>query len=262
MISLFSRFMRSVMVVLVTLVASLETLYRVFVRKGEGVDEIFREWGQEILELARVRVHVEGLEHLPKEPGLILFHHASLLDIPVLYASLPGRRIRFGAKSELFKIPIFGRTMRSVGTLSIERGDPQQVRQLYEKVAKERPDGIDFALAPEGTRQALNAIGPFKTGPFVFAISAQTVIVPVVIAHASEVLSKTDWIFQSDGIQIRIRVLPPFQTQGLRLEDRMRLKQKVREAMMQALNELTSSSRLGQGTSGGLVGSEPPLLPN
>lgn len=240
--SLASRLMRSVTVVVVTFAASIETLFRLTFFHRQGVDFLFRSWGRELLNLARAKLHVEGLENLPEENCLFVFHHSSLLDIPVLYAALPDRQIRFGAKSELFRIPIFGRSIRAVGTLPISREEPKEVRRLYEETAKNRPSGIDYALAAEGTRQDTNQIGNFKTGPFIFAITAQVPIVPVVIAHADQVLSKADWIFQKDRVTIRVRVLPAVATSGMGLDQRMNLKFQVREMMQEGLSDLISSS--------------------
>lgn len=242
MISFFSRFMRSLTVAVITLTGSIENLFRISFLKGHGIDRVFREWAKEVMSLARAEVIVDGLENLPEERGLFLFHHSSLLDIPTLYFSFPSRKIRFGAKSELFNIPIFGRSMRATGTLPIARGEPRAVKKLYEELAKSRPEGLDYALAAEGTRQDRNQIGNFKTGPFVFAISAQMPIFPVVITKANDILSKADWIFQNDGIKVRVKILPAVRTEGMTLDDRLKLKEQVRGMMVDGLSELVSKS--------------------
>lgn len=248
MIFIISRVMRSLTVLVVTFFGAIENLVRVSFMGGRGIDLVFREWAKEVMNLARAEVLVEGTEFLSEQRGLFLFHHASLLDIPTMYVALPTRQIRFGAKSELFNIPVFGRSIRAAGTLPIARGEPKTVRKLYEEVAKNRPDGIDFALAAEGTRQEKNQIGNLKTGPFVFAISAQMPIYPVIITRANEILSKTDWIFQADGVKVIVKILPPIDTKGLTMDDRLKLKEQVREQMVRGLNELISKSDLGHST--------------
>ena len=48
----------------------------------------------------------------PDEPHIFASNHVSWFDVPSLAKVLP--RNKFIAKSELFKVPIFGRAMRAV----------------------------------------------------------------------------------------------------------------------------------------------------
>ena len=198
-------------------------------------------WCQGILWSAGLRVKVEGEENLPERNAAFLFNHASLLDIPVIAASLPVD-LRFAAKKELFKIPIFGQGIKSVGTLPIDRSNRQKTIGVY-KEATERvqSDGLSIALAPEGTRQREEALGPFKSGPFIFAIQAQLPIVPVVIKGVREALPKKSLMINCGCWQreITLKILPAIDTRDYPLESRKDLKDKVRHKMVQAFEQLS-----------------------
>ena len=143
-----------------------------------------------MLILSGIRVEVSGVENLPKDTGfLYLFTHSSHFDIPVMMAHSP-RGFRFGAKSELFKIPVFGHAVALSGTLPITREDRKKVMKVYEEAEKRVANGEVFALAPEGGRRTGSEIKPFKSGPFIFAMNAKMPIVPVILCGVSGVMKK------------------------------------------------------------------------
>ncbi|MGE3756278.1 MAG: lysophospholipid acyltransferase family protein, partial [Pseudobdellovibrionaceae bacterium] len=125
-------------------------------------------WGIVSCSVFRVKIRVHGKENLPKAGGLVLFNHQSLIDIIILQY-ITGR-IKFGAKIELFKVPFFGPAMRLSGMLPIARDNVQDVIRVYKEAEARAAQGELFALAPEGTRQKVDQLGPFKSGPFIFAI--------------------------------------------------------------------------------------------
>ena len=138
-----------------------------------------------IVGFLNLKIKVQGLENIPsgQKGSLILFKHTSHLDIPILVSSLP-MDFRFGAKIELFKVPIFGTGMKLVKTLPIDRGDRDKVLALYKKSVPNVEQGLSYALAPEGTRKSMDELGGFVTGPFLFALQAQADILPVFISGA------------------------------------------------------------------------------
>ena len=193
-------------------------------------------WAWPLIKLSGVRVVVRGAERVRRDgPGfLLLFNHGSLFDILVLYLYVP-RSFRFGAKIELFKIPIFGTAMRLVGVLPIDRRNRTRVMKIYEEATARVTAGECFALAPEGTRQATPGLGPFKRGPFEFAINAQVDIVPVVIAGANEVLPPNG-VFINVGKWRRTVILEigePLTGRGLAIEDANALLERTRAQMLE-----------------------------
>src|SRR5690606_10302576 len=117
-----------------------------------------------------VRLTVEGLENLPAEGCIMVFNHSSHFDIFALAAGIT-KSSRFGAKIELFKIPVFNWAMRTVEVLPIRRRQRDQVLKLYEDSVPRVHSGESFYLAGEGSRQPTDQVGEkFKSGPFIFAI--------------------------------------------------------------------------------------------
>ncbi len=194
-------------------------------------NRVIRFWAIGTCKMFGVSVELTGTENIPPSGCLFLFNHTSFFDIFALSAVLPN--IRFGAKKELFSIPIFGKAMERAGILFIDRSDRFEVAKIYEKNRERILRGEKFALAPEGARQVDEILAPFKTGPFVFAISARAPIVPIVIKKASAVLSKKSYIPNPDVLSrtISIEILKPISTEGYEFESRHDLQKKVYEIM-------------------------------
>jgi len=198
-------------------------------------------WSLPLVVLAGVRVEVRGAElvNQSKKGCLILFNHSSLWDIPVLFKGFP-RPFRFGAKVELFKIPVFGWAMRMCGTLPIDRRNRNKVMKVYQEAITRIENGECFALAPEGTRQDGAQLGKFKRGPFEFAINAEADIVPVIIAGALKVLPKhSAWInvgrFRR---RVIVQILPPVNAREYTMETVEALQDRVRAEMEPAFIQL------------------------
>jgi 1-acyl-sn-glycerol-3-phosphate acyltransferase len=68
------------------------------------------------------RVEVTGIEHVPNTGGgiLIAWHPNGLLDPALIISTFP-RTVLFGARHGLFKWPLVGRIMKSLGTVPIYR---------------------------------------------------------------------------------------------------------------------------------------------
>lgn len=190
-------------------------------------------WAHTILKGCGVDVEVRGEEQLPDRGCLFLFNHTSYMDIVIVLGSLKVVP-RFGAKIELFKIPLFGLAMKRVGMLPIARHRREAVLRIYKEAEERVAQGECFALAPEGTRQDTCEIGRFKTGPFIFAIGAQMPIVPLVIAGAMDIQPKGQFLVntKSWSSKVLMDVGSPIETKGLTQDDVADLQQKVRDQMV------------------------------
>jgi 1-acyl-sn-glycerol-3-phosphate acyltransferase len=197
------------------------------------IDWIAIRWGRGSNWLFRLDVRVSGLENLPVEGCLFVFNHTSHLDVTTIHGFIP-KPLRFGAKIELFKIPVFGRTLRLAGILPIERRNRGEVFKVYAEAQKRIANGESFVLAPEGTRQDGTTLGTFKSGPFVLAINSEAMIVPIVLKGLSKAYSK-DNILPSCGVwkpPVELIVLPGTETKNLSLDDRADLQESIRNQML------------------------------
>ncbi|MCC2679315.1 MAG: putative lysophosphatidic acid acyltransferase [Pseudobdellovibrio sp.] len=195
-------------------------------------DKIVMLWAKITCFMSGVKVVVEGRENIPKQGCLFLFNHASFFDIFAMAAELDG--LRFGAKAELFKIPVFGRVMRMIRTLPIARNNREEVIKIYDEAKVRFAHGEQFALSPEGGRfYNPDHLFPFKAGPFLFAMSAAVPLVPVVVNGAYEALPKGSFLFNTYNWRhtITLKILEPVQTAGYNQEQRKELQKIVYERM-------------------------------
>jgi 1-acyl-sn-glycerol-3-phosphate acyltransferase len=206
-------------------------LFRVKNRPGGVYDWSDVDWARDILSAAGTPVIATGLEHIPpNQPVLYAANHSSMFDIWALLATLPGS-IRFVAKKELFKIPLLGRAMRAAGHISIDREGRKKAFEAYDEAARMIRAGTSYPVVfPEGTRSRTGELLPFKNAPFGLAIAAQVPIVPVYVHHTFEILPKG--ALRLRPRPIRLIVGHPIATAGLRPEDRERLREQVRAAMV------------------------------
>lgn len=188
-------------------------------------------WGQICCRMCGVRVTVTGQENIPDEGCLFLFNHSSFFDVFAIAGYLPG--VRFGAKAELFKIPIFSHTMKAMDTLPIARNNRDEVYKIYEEAKIRFANKEQFALSPEGGRFYGRELSPFKAGPFLFAMSAGAPVVPVVIIGAYQALPKGAFLFNRSRLHhsITMTILEPISTAGYTPETRKELQKTVYEKM-------------------------------
>jgi 1-acyl-sn-glycerol-3-phosphate acyltransferase len=195
-------------------------------------------WGILSCWLFGVSVEVLGKDHWRRDSGgVVLFNHTSFFDIFAMAGYLPD--MRFGAKIELFKIPIFGEAMKRIGILPIDRGRREKVFAVYQKSLDRLTAGEKIALAPEGTRTSNpQHLSPFKSGPFIFALQSKVDLIPVVIQGAYEVFPKGQLLPNTDHFfsKIHLHVLPPISTMDQDFDKRASLQSYVRAQMQSVLD--------------------------
>lgn len=215
-----------------TALCSVVTVLIVFFAKRSQIDALITVWTRVFCATVGLRIHVVG-KPSAHQGVLYVFNHSSHLDIPVLCWALAPHQPRFGAKEELFRIPLFGPAIRALGTLKIARGDRAQVFQVYKNAQEKLMRGESFVLAPEGTRQASGKLGEFKSGPFIFAIEAKATLVPVFIEGAGKALAKGDLFINQNrwSSDIKVTFLSPIDAGAFTYEQRGELKERVFQTM-------------------------------
>ncbi len=146
---------------------------------------LFIVWSRIVLILLGVKLNVSGKEHLPeKGPGVIIINHESALDIPIAVAGLQAP-VRFMAKRELFKVPIFGWCLALCNHIPIDRQNRTKAIKSINKVSKNLiRRRIFIIVSPEGTRSHNGQIKPFKKGAFRLADAENLPLIPVTIMGA------------------------------------------------------------------------------
>ena len=124
---------------------------------------------------------VEGKEKLPKDGRFVyVANHRSRFDPMVVMAGLSKYRIAFISKPSNFKIPFFGKILRKLCFLEIDREDPHKaIETVNDAVDILKIGESSIGFYPEGTRSEDGTLGPFHN--FMFRIPKQA-DVPVVVA--------------------------------------------------------------------------------
>jgi 1-acyl-sn-glycerol-3-phosphate acyltransferase len=193
---------------------------------GGVYDECGRRWGVRVLRAAGVTVRTVGMEHIATDhPIVYVSNHQSLIDILALAATIPGK-MRFVAKKELSKVPVFGAALKAAGQIYIDRHNRAKAFEAYEEAAAAVQAGMNAVVFAEGTRSRTGQLLPFKKGPFVFAIASQVPIIPIYCAGTFDVLPKASVWVRPGPITIYYGEQIP--TGGLTYDDRAQLMQTVR----------------------------------
>jgi 1-acyl-sn-glycerol-3-phosphate acyltransferase len=180
-----------------------------------------------------VEVKLVGAENLPDEPCVITPNHASHFDIAALLGHLPGHN-RFAAKKELFREPVLGMVMRTLGMIPIDREDPAQSIALLNKIATGAAGAFSLIMFPEGTRSRDGRMGAFKNGAFTLALQLGRPIVPIAIHGTSSIMPAGQYLSILPGTVV-LEVLEPIQTAGLDVADRVALRDLVHERIARRL---------------------------
>src|SRR5271157_5513006 len=230
--SLFTRlrsyFVYVPLVYLYTLVLGiLSLLSSLFDGSGRLQHWFARLWARMILKTGSIPIQVEGLENIdPSRPVVYAANHLSALDIPVLYATIPGQ-FRIMAKKELFRYPVLGWHLKRSGQIPIVFGDAHASVGSLKRAGRALRKGLPLMVFPEGGRSATGQLQPFMGGAFFAAIAEQVPVVPIAIVGTYEMLPMNS--FHVLPGPVHLIVGQPIPTTGMRLRDMDKLAAQVRE---------------------------------
>src|SRR5262249_38740971 len=116
------------------------------------IDKRLQSWGRACLAIAEMKVDVRGKDAVDwSRAYAIMANHKSLFDRPAIAATIPGS-LRFVAKKELFRVPIWGQAMRAARIISIDRKNRRSAIDSLREAGEIIHSGINIWIAPEGTR--------------------------------------------------------------------------------------------------------------
>src|SRR3984885_4692494 len=142
------------------------------------------------VKLARIRVEVEGRDHIPARPCIFMANHVSNLDPPILLPLFPFRTAFF-IKRSLLRIPFVGYGMRLAGFIPVDRGGRlESARDSVLAASKVLASGVNVFTFREGPRYRNGVLLPFKKGPFYLAMESRAPIIPISIWGSEHMMTK------------------------------------------------------------------------
>ncbi len=172
--------------------------------------------------------------HDPRHPYVVVANHESFVDI-LLISQLPFE-MKWMSKSEFFKIPLLGWMMSLAGDIKLVRGDKKAGAQALIDTRDRLAKRVSVMIFPEGTRSQTGELAEFKDGAFRVAIQAGVPIIPLAVIGTRDALIKRDWRFGYSDAEVRI--LEPIPTDGMTKADVPALRDRVRDAIADALETM------------------------
>lgn len=173
----------------------------------------------------------------PRRPYVVVSNHESFVDI-LLISHLPWE-MKWLSKVEIMRIPVLGWDMVLAGDVPVERGTRKSALQAMRRCREILARNVSVIIFPEGTRSTNSDMLPFKDGAFRLAIDAGVPILPLAVTGTATALRKHDWrVHPADA---EVRVLEPVETAGLTHQDITILRERVRDLILRARDELRAS---------------------
>ena len=194
-------------------------------------------WGHRLTSLFCKTVgHLEaqGVEHIPREGGvLLLSNHVSFLD-PVIVGSAASREIHYMARSNAFDIPGLGRLIAAYNAYPVNRGAPDL--GALRKTISLLKNGNAVLIFPEGTRSVDGTLGKARDGVCFIAHRAGVPTIPVFHRGAERVLPRNSKRLRRSKLTVTFGEPLELTTDGF--ETRREMYQQMGNQIMDAIADL------------------------
>lgn len=182
MISKLRSLLFSIGYAALTFVISLSVILVFWLLPGKHRFYLFALWCRLVIMWLRltcgIHYHIEGREHIPAQPVIVLSNHQSTWETIFLYQLFtPVCPI---LKKELLEIPFWGWAFRLQKPIAIDRSKPREAgRSLLTQGALRLREGLSILVFPEGTRSPAGTLGKFSRGGAQLAAATETPVLPV-----------------------------------------------------------------------------------
>ncbi|MDQ6964661.1 MAG: lysophospholipid acyltransferase family protein [Mariprofundales bacterium] len=191
---------------------------------------IAKAWSRTTLALAEhicgIRVVVEGREHLPHTPCVVVAKHQSALETIAMPLLIPP--YVWVLKKILLYIPIFGWALWAVDAIAINRGNPRQALKQMLHQGVERLQSRWIVVFPEGTRSTPGEARPYHAGGVILAKKAQVALLPLAL-NSGLCWPKRGFIKRPGTVTLRF--LPPIDADTVAATDRTALLDSIRDSI-------------------------------
>ncbi|HVA98647.1 MAG TPA: lysophospholipid acyltransferase family protein [Bacteroidia bacterium] len=198
--------------------------------------KISRFWSKFVYFFIMIRVKISGMEKInPSETYVLIGNHQSQLDVPI-YALACKNTVRFLAKAELTKVPLFGYIIKKL-YVTVNREDKNDRYKSIETMKHTLNEKISIFLCPEGSRNRTSEpLLDFKDGAFRLAIDAQIPLAVLTIIDSKKHHSPLRPLELLPGT-IKAVWETPIETKGMTQDDVPKLKEMARQLMIKNLSK-------------------------
>ena len=171
---------------------------------------------------------------VPGKSYMLVANHTSMLDI-MLMLRVSKNPFVFVGKKELSKIPLFGFFYKRV-CIMVDREDTKSRTGVYRRAQRRLNNGLSICIFPEGgVPEEHILLDSFKDGAFKMAIAHSIPVVPMTFYDGKKRFSFT---FLSGGPgKLRAKVHSFFETGLLAEDDKITLREEVREVILNELSQ-------------------------
>lgn len=198
--------------------------------------KIARLWARVILIGMGFRYSIKGTENFEAGKSYMLVaNHTSMTDIMLMLLAVKNHPFVFVGKKELVNIPIFGFIYKRVCIL-VDRENSKSRFAVFERAQNRIQQGLSICIFPEGgVPDESILLDEFKDGAFRIAIEHQLTIIPITFYDNKKRFSYT--FFSGTPGKMRAKIHPPIETIGKTMDDKLHLKQQVRDIILTELQK-------------------------
>jgi 1-acyl-sn-glycerol-3-phosphate acyltransferase len=198
--------------------------------------KIARLWARVILIGMGFRYSIKGTENFEAGKSYMLVaNHTSMTDIMLMLLAVKNHPFVFVGKKELVNIPIFGFIYKRVCIL-VDRENSKSRFAVFERAQNRIQQGLSICIFPEGgVPDERVLLDEFKDGAFRIAIEHQLTIIPLTFYDNKKRFSYT--FFSGSPGKMRAKIHPPIETIGKTMDDKLHLKQQVRDIILTELQK-------------------------
>ena len=194
------------------------------------------QWVNNVIDIFDITVNVKGRENIPMDrPCVFYANHQGYADIIVMLKAAEGKQIGFIANDSLEKVPYFGKWIKAIHGVFIQRGDAKAALRSIQAGVNEIKDGYSMVIFPEGTRSHCHEMGEFKAGSFKLATKAKVPVVPVTIDGTYHMFEDREII--TPGTTVNMIIHPPIETADLERKEAAELHTAVENIVREGLKE-------------------------
>ncbi|KAG2455867.1 PLCA acyltransferase, partial [Polypterus senegalus] len=218
--------------------------------------------------LLGLKYHVSGLEHLELEGSyVVISNHQSSLDVLGMMEILPDRCTAI-AKKELLYAGTVGLVCWLGGVIFINRQKTSDAKSVMAEAAETMlREKLRVWIFPEGTRNLMGSILPFKKGAFHLAVQAQWSSPHTATSTSSGKGALIQVWRVKSGMEggpgwhavtscpsltgtITMKVLPRIKTKGLTANDASTLSESAHKLMLATFHEISALTAEANGAHG------------